>query len=224
MQYSTAQSPKLPSINPQEPPNDVNELDSFGIDRVYRACAAELRSQYLGQYNKYLRQYLDRAHQIAADPSVLGSWDRQIVLAQHHEGKHVRMIYRPILLGNDLEALNDSINLARAELTRRDEMLWQLEGAEFASQNPRPGFVYLVGLSTDLNLYKIGITTDPKRRLKEFDATKLPFEVYFEALIATQDMHGVERGLHQRYAACRVRGEWFALTPEDVEYIKGLAT
>jgi hypothetical protein len=42
-------------------------------------------------------------------------------------------------------------------------------------------------------------------------------------MIQTSDMRELERMLHARFADKRVDGEWFILTPEDVEYIKGLA-
>lgn len=82
------------------------------------------------------------------------------------------------------------------------------------------GFVYLIQYPT--GAYKIGRTTNPKDRMKTF-SVKLPFEVEYVCVLETDDMYGLESQLHNRFAQNRVNGEWFALTPDEVEYIKGLA-
>lgn len=85
----------------------------------------------------------------------------------------------------------------------------------------RKGHVYLIQSPT--GAYKIGRTTDPADRLRTFNV-KLPFEVEYVCVIATDDMYALERQLHSKFAAKRVNGEWFILSPDDVEYIKGLST
>lgn len=87
-------------------------------------------------------------------------------------------------------------------------------------KHPRPGFVYLVQSPT--GAYKIGKAKDPNDRQKTF-GIQLPFEVEFIALVPTPNMKQTEDELHRQFADKRVNGEWFNLTPEDVEYIKGLA-
>lgn len=84
-----------------------------------------------------------------------------------------------------------------------------------------PGYVYLI--QSPSSAYKIGRARNPHNRMKTF-GVQLPFEVEFVALIQTDDMYGLERRLHDRFHAKRINGEWFALTPEDVDYIKGLVT
>lgn len=81
------------------------------------------------------------------------------------------------------------------------------------------GFVYL--LKTGSDVYKIGRAKDPNNRLRVFNV-KLPFEVEFEHLIATENMYLLERELHQRFASKRVNGEWFRLDMQDIDYIKSL--
>lgn len=82
------------------------------------------------------------------------------------------------------------------------------------------GYVYLIQSPTQA--YKIGRTRNPDNRMETF-TVKLPFEVEYVCVIQCEDMYGLERELHQRFADKRVNGEWFSLTLEDVEYIKGLA-
>lgn len=84
----------------------------------------------------------------------------------------------------------------------------------------RKGYVYLIQSPT--GAYKIGRTADPGDRLRTFNV-KLPFEVEYVCVIATDDMYALERQLHGKFAAKRVNGEWFILSPDDVEYIKRLA-
>ena len=86
---------------------------------------------------------------------------------------------------------------------------------------PKPGFVYLIKHS-EKPLYKIGITVNPEVRIKGFNSG-LPFTVEEICTIATDDMRKMELNLHNKYLDKRVNGEWFALEPADVEYIKSLA-
>jgi hypothetical protein len=83
----------------------------------------------------------------------------------------------------------------------------------------KSGYLYLLRSTT--GYFKIGRTTDPTNRIKTFEV-KLPFEVAYEHVFPTDDMFGMEKALHSRFAEKRVNGEWFALAPDDVEYIKSL--
>jgi hypothetical protein len=82
------------------------------------------------------------------------------------------------------------------------------------------GYVYL--LQSVTGAYKIGKSANPEHRRKTFKL-QLPFEVEYVCVIKTDDMHTLERELHERYSHCRVNGEWFNLHPRDVDYIKSLA-
>jgi hypothetical protein len=89
-----------------------------------------------------------------------------------------------------------------------------------ASKKEFSGFVYLIQSPT--KAYKIGRTSDPQNRMKTF-GIQLPFEVEYICIIETPDMIDLETKLHTRFSTKRINGEWFDLSPEDVEYIKGLA-
>jgi hypothetical protein len=82
------------------------------------------------------------------------------------------------------------------------------------------GYVYL--LQSPTSAYKIGKTGNPDSRFATFK-TALPFEVEYVCVIKTDDMHSLEKELHKQFADKRVNGEWFVLSPNDVEFIKGLA-
>ena len=76
------------------------------------------------------------------------------------------------------------------------------------------GFVYLV--QGHRGEYKIGRTNLVDRRLAELGATaSVEYELVHE--IKTDDPAGVEAYWHRRFADRRMRGEWFALRPNDVK-------
>lgn len=83
----------------------------------------------------------------------------------------------------------------------------------------RSGYVYLV--ASPSGHYKIGRTRDIHDRMRTFEV-KLPFEPRLEHTIKTSDCVALETELHHRFEAKRVNGEWFALSPGDVQYIKSL--
>lgn len=83
------------------------------------------------------------------------------------------------------------------------------------------GYVYLLNEINGAH-YKIGHTKNPKDRLRTF-AVKLPYRVEFDVLIPTDNMQALEAQLHSHFADKRIDGEWFALEPADIAYIKSLA-
>ena len=67
-------------------------------------------------------------------------------------------------------------------------------------------------------LHKIGITSQPRKRLAGFKST-LPCSV--EVVICQTVTHHryVESELHKRFSSKRANGEWFDLVPGDIETI-----
>lgn len=80
------------------------------------------------------------------------------------------------------------------------------------------GCIYLIKCS---EWYKIGKTKNVDRRMKTFGEA-LPFKQEVIHVIRSDDYSALELELHSRFADKRMNGEWFALLPEDVEYIKGI--
>lgn len=96
----------------------------------------------------------------------------------------------------------------------RDDYLWDVH------HSIRHGYVYLV--DSQIGYYKIGRSNEPVERFRKFDVM-LPYDMKVIALIETKDMHKLEKELHKRFAEWRVRGEWFALNPQQVLFIKRIA-
>lgn len=100
-----------------------------------------------------------------------------------------------------------------------------LQNAKYPGERPandplpqRAGYVYL--LKTQ-GVYKIGLSVNPTRRLGEIQPA-YPFPVELIHTIETEDMMALEADLHARFASQRLNGEWFELSPADLEYIKSL--
>lgn len=89
---------------------------------------------------------------------------------------------------------------------------------------PRPGptlagYVYLI--REPGGLYKIGHSTNPKKRLSSLRG-QTPYALQLELVhtIRCNNRYEAESQLHKRYADKRVRGEWFRLDPDDVQAIR----
>ncbi|CCB64493.1 GIY-YIG nuclease family protein [Hyphomicrobium sp. MC1] len=68
-----------------------------------------------------------------------------------------------------------------------------------------------------LGLFKIGLSVDFKIRFPTY-RTECPVTCWplYVAIVPDFDVHQIEASLHERFAARRVKGEWFALTSQDV--------
>ena len=80
------------------------------------------------------------------------------------------------------------------------------------------GYVYLVQAVMPQNYYKIGCSTNPVERIETL-GVRLPFPITPIHQFKVNDMFGIERRLHDKYADKRANGEWFALTDNDVAEI-----
>lgn len=83
---------------------------------------------------------------------------------------------------------------------------------------PYGQYCYLIQDASVTRFFKIGRTNNPGHRMTDFGVL-LPFKISIVHIIPCQDSHALESQLHQKYRNRRVRGEWFALTNEDVSEI-----
>jgi hypothetical protein len=86
---------------------------------------------------------------------------------------------------------------------------------------PRGEYVYVIKDVDISGYYKIGRTTDLYTRLSTFEV-KLPFEIEVIAILQCGNAIQLERELHRRFASKRVKGEWFNLSTDDLEAIRGI--
>jgi len=82
------------------------------------------------------------------------------------------------------------------------------------------GFVYMGLLKVSREKrYKIGKTNLVERRRDQI-SIQLPEDLELLHTIKTDDAAGIEAYWHQRFEAKRTKGEWFALSREDVQAFK----
>ena len=83
------------------------------------------------------------------------------------------------------------------------------------------GFVYFLhAVGTDR--YKIGLTNDIDRRLKELNGKQAAFEVKLLWSIAVSDMRAAESWLHDKFSDRRVHGEWFQFDDDELSQVREL--
>lgn len=84
-------------------------------------------------------------------------------------------------------------------------------------------YVYCIKMNSPTPVYKIGFSRQPHKRFKQLaSGTMGPWTMELTAVIKTKCMSRLEANLHQMFKEKRVNGEWFALSDEDVQYIKSL--
>jgi hypothetical protein len=82
------------------------------------------------------------------------------------------------------------------------------------------GFVYMALLEVGREKrYKIGKTNFVERRRDQI-SVQLPEDLELIHAIKTDDATGIEAYWHRRFEAKRTKGEWFALSREDVQAFK----
>lgn len=81
--------------------------------------------------------------------------------------------------------------------------------------------VYVIKDIDVTGYYKIGRSRNARRRLKHF-GVKLPFNWSLVYWIETVDPVELETKLHRALSHKRVRGEWFDLSPADIQYIESV--
>lgn len=121
-------------------------------------------------------------------------------------------------LGDAYHLLYSCIFEAQSSSNIKDD--WP-EGIRYKQERRvRSGYIYVLK-SNQTDLYKIGLSHQPSIRIKTL--CRLEREsLQTVALFHTLGMPIIEKELHALFASKRVRGEWFSLDQEDIEYIKSL--
>lgn len=78
-------------------------------------------------------------------------------------------------------------------------------------------FVYFIHEDGDLNIFKIGKTENhPADRLDQLQ-TGNPRKLKIYRWLQVENHNIVEEFLHVRFAEVHVRGEWYCITPDDID-------
>lgn len=75
-------------------------------------------------------------------------------------------------------------------------------------------FIYLVK-QTDADLYKIGVSSEPEKRLKSLQTANGALLELINK-VSVDFGYKVEKAIHNHFRSKKTMGEWFILTEEDV--------
>jgi len=103
---------------------------------------------------------------------------------------------------------------------------WLLETRKSESQQFLPtnkevkvSFIYLMRNNTN-GFFKIGFSKSPSYRETTLQSQEPDITLIFQMLGGPS----LEKVLHQKFRKQRIRGEWFRLSEEDINFIKNLGT
>lgn len=113
------------------------------------------------------------------------------------------------------DAIIAALNNEVAQLTARVNHADEQRKALIAQWKDRKGFVYIV--VREDGLYKIGMARNVARRLTSLGAAA---RIELVHQFPCKNRWRSEREMHMIFAGKRKHGEWFALTPEDIEAIR----
>lgn len=112
------------------------------------------------------------------------------------------------------------------EAKRRSQAFEALTGSMLSTKKPKEftrtktqGYVYLLG--ADNGLFKIGKSKNVNARLADLNKQS-PVSIEILHSFASEDYTTAEKELHKRYKNKRKVGEWFLLSDQDVENIRGI--
>jgi hypothetical protein len=90
-------------------------------------------------------------------------------------------------------------------------------GQEDRHEEKAYGFVYVASQTNEKGVYKIGVTesiTDREKRLSTGNAF-----IRFIATIKSENAYALENSLHKYFSGKRIKGEWFRLSADDLEFL-----
>ena len=87
-----------------------------------------------------------------------------------------------------------------------------------STMTDRPDCVYFI-LESVTQTIKIGVSADPESRMLGLQANT-PLECSMIRYVKVEDGYLTEHWLHEKFQHLRVRGEWFRLTPELLDFAK----
>ncbi len=109
---------------------------------------------------------------------------------------------------------DDDVEQARVAAIREYEDECTAREASSPPRKQKAGCVYLMK-DDHTGLYKIGYSTNPKAR----EGTLQSVQPALRLVAKAPGTYKHEAWLHARFADKRERGEWFALTPDDVRIL-----
>lgn len=186
-------------------------------DGIIVPATQELTPEYLRALEVARKAYKYKQAElliICDDGYWLQERDVDAVIATIREGQECGFLETNTRLEHEIRILTDT--QYRREVQRRNRLA---DKSLTKQRKQQEGYVYLIKSSE--GCYKIGRSKNVKERISSLGVT-LPFDIEVIHTIKSADYAGLETELHELFELKRVRGEWFNLSPDDIEYIKGL--
>jgi hypothetical protein len=90
-----------------------------------------------------------------------------------------------------------------------------VKNARISNSKARPdGYIYILKLK-GFDIYKIGVSSSPKRRIKDIDSSS-PFGVECICLEWFKNAYDLEELLHDNFIKNTLRKEWFKINTKDI--------
>ncbi|KAB8145767.1 GIY-YIG nuclease family protein [Chloroflexia bacterium SDU3-3] len=86
---------------------------------------------------------------------------------------------------------------------------------------PRSGYIYIA--YAENGLFLIGKSRSPQQHIKQLSKNELPFDIALMHSIFSQDMHQAETMIRQKLSHRHRSGQWFALSPQDLNDLMNIA-
>lgn len=118
---------------------------------------------------------------------------------------------------SEYNEVNSRIEFLKNEISGLQEK--RSSPTEVIIKKPKNGYVYL--LEGENHRYKIGASKNPKDRLKQLKISSCENHK-LKHTIKSNDMFLLEKELHLKFSDKRVHSEWFELSENDVNIIKGM--
>lgn len=125
--------------------------------------------------------------------------------------RHVDRFYQEVL-AEDIDRRNEKTRASRIFDTHESAPLVPPP----TRRVDRPGYVYI--LKSNNGYHKIGRTKNIDKRLVGI-ARDYPVHITALHYFPCRDCVGAELRLHRRFADCRLQGEWFDLSDEQVAWL-----
>lgn len=112
---------------------------------------------------------------------------------------------------------DEEITQANNELVKQfiSESTRAKEESKIKTREKKKGYVYFI--KDNSGYIKIGCTKNVNRRLKDFSVASINLKIVHQ--IETNDMELTEELFHNKFFKKRIKGEWFNLNENDIEYI-----
>lgn len=102
------------------------------------------------------------------------------------------------------------------EVKKGDSIIKRSNPSSFKQKN-KDGYVYLIK-AKDYNFYKIGFSTNVKRRLRDINASN-PFEIEIIEIYKGLTAYDLEQSIHLKYNKDRIKNEWYKFNANQVNEI-----